>query len=104
MLWKPERADQHRAREEADVNMLYMLDEQLLCQDCGAKVGAMKSPMSEGEGFVLSASMAARRTKRVLKAALRWPVLPYPKRSNVEESVKAAASRARYTILPIGSK
>jgi hypothetical protein len=44
-------ADQQRAREQADVNMLYMLDGQLRCQDCGAKVGAMKSPMSKGEGF-----------------------------------------------------
>jgi hypothetical protein len=30
-----------------------------------------------------------RRTKRILKAALRWPVLPYPKRPMVEESVQA---------------
>lgn len=30
-----------------------------------------------------------RRTKRILKAALRWPVLPYPKRSTVEEPVQA---------------
>ena len=30
-----------------------------------------------------------RRTKRILRAALRWPVLPYPKRSPVEEPVQA---------------
>jgi hypothetical protein len=44
-------SDQQRAREEDEVKMLYMLDGQLRCQDCGAKVGAMKSPMSNGEGF-----------------------------------------------------
>ena len=30
-----------------------------------------------------------RRTKRLLKAALRWPVLPYPKRPTVAEPVQA---------------
>lgn len=30
-----------------------------------------------------------RRIKRMLKAALRWPVLPYPKRPTCEESVQA---------------
>jgi hypothetical protein len=29
-----------------------------------------------------------RRIKRMLKAALRWPVLPYPKRPTVEELVQ----------------
>ena len=33
-----------------------------------------------------------RRTKRVLKAALRWPVLPYPKRPPVEEPVHAESA------------
>jgi hypothetical protein len=29
-----------------------------------------------------------KRTKRILKAALRWPVLPYPKRPTVEQPVQ----------------
>ena len=33
-----------------------------------------------------------RRTKRMLKAALRWPVLPYPKRPTVEEPVQAESA------------
>jgi len=33
-----------------------------------------------------------RRTKRILKAALRWPVLPYPKRTTVEGSVSVASA------------
>ena len=33
-----------------------------------------------------------RRTKRMLKAALHWPVLPYPKRTNVEELVQAESA------------
>jgi hypothetical protein len=30
-----------------------------------------------------------RRQKRVLRAALKWPVLPYPKRPSVAEPVQA---------------
>jgi hypothetical protein len=33
-----------------------------------------------------------RRIKRILKAALRWPVLPYPKRTTVEELVPMASA------------
>jgi hypothetical protein len=30
-----------------------------------------------------------RRTNRLLKAAICWPVLPYPKRTTVEEFVQS---------------
>jgi len=44
-------SDQKWAAEQAESNTLWMLDDKLRCQECGAMVGAMKSPMSTGEGF-----------------------------------------------------